>query len=208
MSQLIIEYNINGSERERGYQFTTPTNGFDPDTIKTIWRNAMPRGQGWGDASFIGARSIKSFELDNGQIAVSEVTVTDLVDENGRKGIRRAEIDVMSKPVYAHHLRSRWLGYPTDIMAQAKDKYIRLQRNFPKLKKKMPLVLSYPFESIKDWWLIEALMLQLVLSPTHQMRKWGKIIPFTTLSLNHLGESKIVALPTHKAHNATNIVYI
>ena len=143
MSQLIIEYNLNGSERERGYQFTTSTNGYDPRVIKTIWRNAMPRGQGWGD--FTAARSIKTFELENGQIAVSHVTVTDLVDENGRKGIRRAEIDIMTKAAYAHHLRFRWLGYPADIKDEAKDKYIYLQKNFPKLKKQMPLILSYPF---------------------------------------------------------------
>jgi membrane-bound lytic murein transglycosylase B len=46
MQTLTLEYVLDGSRP--GYQFTTPTNGIGEAALKTIWRSAMPRGQGWG----------------------------------------------------------------------------------------------------------------------------------------------------------------
>ncbi len=55
MVDLVLEYVLNS--RRPGYNFTTPTNGFSDSTLKAIWQQAMPRGQGW--RHYIGAQSLK-----------------------------------------------------------------------------------------------------------------------------------------------------
>lgn len=197
MSRLVIEYLLEG--HRRGYSFTSPTHMHADSTLKTVWRSAMPRGQGWRADRYIGARALKCFALENGQVAVSESIVTDMTDENGRRGIRRAEVDVMSAAVFTHHLRSRMAGYPPEIQKAAATKYAQVEKRFPRLKKQQPLVLVYPFTTPRLWWVIEALVLRLALAPLASMHTWGAVVPFTTLALTHLDETGIVAIPAHEA---------
>jgi hypothetical protein len=57
----------------------------------------------------------------------------------------------------------------------------------------------HDYDGPDRWQVVEGLLLKLVLSPVGPMRRWGKIIPFTTLALSHADESALVALPTGKA---------
>ncbi len=203
MSKLVIEYVFEG--QHRGYNFTSATDDYSEAILKTIWRQAMSKGRGWGDGVFVGARSIKAFPLPDDQIAVSKITVTDLTDESGRRGIRRAEIDVMPPQVYHHHLQSRITAYPADVQARAKVHYNQLHDHFPRLKRTMPLILAQHFKTQRDWWTIEALILKLVTKPLRQMKRWERVIPFTTLALDHRDESRIIAVPTAKANSITQV---
>jgi hypothetical protein len=193
MSRLVIEYVFEG--HRRGYNFTSPTAAFDEETLRAIWRKAMPRGHGWGAPQYTGARSIKAFPLPGGQMAVSEVTVTGEQDENGRRGIRRALVDVMRPAVYNHHLTSRLAGYSEDVRAAAADLYERSRRSMPRLKRDTPLVVSFPFTTGNAWQVVEALVLMLAAAPTGSLRGGPHPLTFTTLALDPHDGSKIVALP-------------
>ncbi len=201
-SRLVIEYVMEG--HQRGYNFTSPTDGYDAETLKLIWRSAMSRGQGWGTPAFVGARSIKCFPLDDGRVAVSEVTVTDQQDENGRRGIRRAVIDVMTPAVFGHHIRSRLDGYPPDVLRTADRYRQQAQKGLLRLKRSAPLVLAHHFTSKRDWWPVEALVLRLIASPPPLMRGWGQVVTFTTLALDYRGESRLVAVPADRIDEATD----
>ena len=106
---LVIEYVLEG--HQRGYNFTSSTQGYSDDDLKTIWRNAMPRGQGW--SAFVGARSLKCFPLDEHglRVVACETVVTDMIDENGRGGIRRATIQVMARADYLTYLDRRFARF-------------------------------------------------------------------------------------------------
>jgi hypothetical protein len=197
MTRLTIEYLLNG--HRRGYNFTSATNGFDDQTLRVIWRNVMPRGQGWGSPIYNGARSLKCFPLPDERLAVADVTVTDIQDENGRKGIRQAVIDVMTPQVFRHHLHSRLDGYPQPVHTEAESRYRELSRQIPKLKSDQPLIMSREFHSPQDWWIVEALVLLLFIEPPHRLRSRSESMTFTTLALDYRGESQIVALPIEKA---------
>ena len=81
--QLVIDYVLEG--HQRGYNFTSSTDGYSDAELKLIWRRAMPRGQGW--SQYIGARSLKCFPLDGQRrAAVCETVVTAQRDEHGRGG--------------------------------------------------------------------------------------------------------------------------
>src|SRR5690348_15584456 len=114
MPRLVIEYLLQGYTP--GYNFTTPTSGIDEDALKVIWRNAFLRGQGW--ANYVGASSLKVFPVKDNLYAVSDMTVTDIQDEAGRKGIRRAEIELYSLSACIAHLESRLRGYPIEILRE------------------------------------------------------------------------------------------
>jgi hypothetical protein len=200
---LVIEYVLEG--HQRGYNFTSSTQGYNDDDLKTIWRSAMPRGQGW--SAFVGARSLKCFPLDEHQlrVAVCETTVTDLRDEHERGGIRRATIDVMARAEYLTYLEWRLRSLPGHIRAQV-DKLPTLAQRLAIANKAMPkprrnpqLVFVHDYDGPDRWQIVEGLLLKLALSPVGPMRRWGKIIPFTTLALSHADESALVALPTGKA---------
>lgn len=207
-SRLVIEYVMEG--HQRGYNFTSPTDGYDPDTLKLIWRSAMSRGQGWGAAAFSGARSIKCFPLDDGRVAVSEITVTGQQDENGRRGIRRAVVDVMTPAVFGHHIRSRLDGYPSDVRRAADRHRQQVQKGLLRLRRDAPLVLAHPFTRPRDWWAVEALVLRLIVAPPPLMRGWGAVVPFTTLALDYRGESRLVAVPADRidAANDKGVVHL
>jgi hypothetical protein len=208
MSQLVIEYITEG--RQRGYQFTSPTRGFNDETLKLIWRTAMPRGQGWG--AYIGARSLKCFPLDDGRFALSEVTVTDKVDESGRRGIRRTLIDIFDIESCIARLRQRLAGYSADIQDKAARKPNFFQRGqiidraLPKLNgKPSQVVLSHPYSEPHDWSVIEAVVIHLALAPLGPMKSWGKIVPFTTLALDHREEARLIALPSKQASQLRDV---
>ena len=200
MRQLIIEYVFEG--HKRGYNFTSPTDGVSDEHQRTIWRQTMPRGQGWG--AFIGATSLKCFPLDEDTVAVAEITVTDLADDGGRKGIRRAVVDVMSDREYVHFLRARWEAYSTETRTRAEEKltFCRksniIHKTMPKFRRDSQLIFVYPYRSAENWQTVEAFCVHLALEPLAMMRRWGEVIPFTTLALDYREESKMVALPATK----------
>jgi hypothetical protein len=199
MTRLVIEYILQG--HRRGYNFTSPTHGFDEAVLRQIWRCAMPRGQGWG--AYIGAQSLKSFLLDDGRVAVAEVAVTDLRDENGRAGIRRAVIDALSQQDYLAHLDQRLLSYPSYIRARVDQMPTFLQRakiaNQARFGSHQQLVLAYPYAGPDAWQMIEAFVIRLALSPVGPLRRRGPVIPLTTLALDYREESTLVALPQQRA---------
>ncbi len=200
MQTLIIEYVLDGSRP--GYQFTTPTNGIGETALKTIWRHAMPRGQGWGQ--FVGARSFKCFPLDGGrQIAFSEVTVTDQTDESGRRGIRRAEITLLDAEACPDALTLRLVMLPEAVRDAANGlltfwRWKRiLDRAVPKMRHKNgQIVLAYPYTGPEDWRIVEAAALTIVTSRRLRALKGGPCAcPITTLALDHHDESALVAIP-------------
>src|SRR3954447_8377013 len=100
MHELSIGYVLEGVRR--GYNFTTPTDSLAPETLKAIWRSAMPRGQDW--ERYPNTTVLKCFTLDNGEAVQCEVSVIDMQDEVGRRGIRQAAIRVESSPEYRRDL--------------------------------------------------------------------------------------------------------
>lgn len=207
---LVIEYVFEG--HQRGYNLTSPTRHLGEATVKTIWRNAMPRGQGWG--AYIGARSLKAFPLDDGRIALSEVTVTDLQDEGGRRGIRRAVIHTLSQDDALAHLRDRLASYPPETLARIEKKPSLGQwkhivdETLPKLRRDGQIVLSRPYTTDEDWQSVEAFILKLVMARLNPLRRWGKLPPFTTLALDSRDESPLVAIPTQQRRPADGITEI
>lgn len=212
MSQLIIEYVLEG--HRRGYNFTAPPERqretlYSAEVLKAIWRTAMPRGQGWGADGYVGARSIKGFALPDGRVAVSTVTVTDMSDENGRRGIRRAAVDVMTPAVFGHNMASRLASYPDQITRAATTLYEQVSKAIPRRKKGQSVVLSYPFNEARAWWLVEAVVLQLVQNPPHRLRpKDDRPVMFTTLALDHRDGADVIALPTDRAATVEDVPVI
>lgn len=210
MRQLVLEYVFEG--HKRGYNFTSSTQGFSDATLNFIWRSAMPRGQGWGaNGTYTGAKSLKCFSLEDGRFAISEVTVTDLRDESGRGGIRRAVIDVLPDAAYSDDLRKRLVAFPPTVQAAIASKpslWQRkqiLDRTLPKMNKMPQVVLSYPYTSPADWQFAEALVLKMILAPLSPLKRWGRVIPFTTLALDYRDESPVVVLPADRAERLNGV---
>jgi hypothetical protein len=204
MPKLVIEYQLDG--KRPGYAFSPPTQAFDDQTLKIIWRHAMPRGQGWGRPSYAGAQSLKTFRLDKRRYAVSTATVTDQRDESGRGGIRRAEIDVMGTAAYLKFLEGRIRRYPAALQ-QAADRRLThtfwqqvLDKLTPKLKPHRQIVLAHPYVDPGEWALMEVLVMKVATSRRIRLIKgWGAVNSFTTLALDYREESSIVALPLERA---------
>lgn len=191
MRQLVIEYGLEG--HKRGYNFTSPTQGFHDDVLKTVWRSAMPRGQGWGAAAFAGARSMKSFPLADGRVALSDVVVTDMRDESGRGGIRRAVVSVMTAGEYLDVLAERLRGYPPGLLNLP-------NRSLPGGHGDKQTVFSYPYSDAPSWQVVEVMLIRHALKlASGGMFRSGKIVPFTTLALDYRDEGLLVALPEDKA---------
>jgi hypothetical protein len=206
--QLVIEYLLEG--HQRGYNYTSSTAGFNDDTLKSVWRKAMPRGQGWGN--YTGARSLKSFTLEDGRVALSDVTVTPMRDESGRGGIRRAVIDVMQPGEYHDALQARFDRYPAEVRAWASKRLTLgqrrqiIDRSLPKMKGGGPQVIfAYPYAGPDSWLYVEALLLKLALSPASLMWRLGKLVTFTTLALEYREEPPLVALPRSRAAQFSDI---
>lgn len=196
---LVIEYVFEG--QQLGYNFTSPTRGYSEDTLKTIWRQAMPRGQGWGQ--YTGATTLKCFPLRNGYMAASNVVVTDLQDETGRRGIRRAEIEVMTMPAYIEYLKRRFDDLPQNIQTHVHVLMASWNRLRPfdriarKINKAEQVILSRRFTDVDDWKLMEGVIIKLALTPFPPLKRAG-LFPFTTLAMAHHDEGFVVALPAEK----------
>lgn len=199
MQPLVIEYVLEG--HRRGYDFTSATGGYSDDDLRLIWRSAMPRGQGWG--RYVGARSLKAFPLEGARrIAVSETLVTDMQDENGRSGIRRAVIQVLSRADYPAYLAQRLKLLPGHIRAQVERMPTFTQRlaitNSLMTHRSEQLVLLRTYQGPEDWQMMEGLMVKLALAPPRALRRTNGMLPFTTLALNPHDETTLVGLPTEK----------
>ncbi|NJL56806.1 hypothetical protein HC928_17885 [bacterium] len=126
---LVIEYVHEG--HQRGYNFTSPTDGYTDAALKQVWRGAMPRGQGWGAEGLAGAHALKSFVLDDGRVALSRVTVTDQADDAGRRGCESMLPAVGAGVVFADES-------PQDYVGDRFDAGVRLQPGHPN-----PLTLEF-----------------------------------------------------------------
>jgi hypothetical protein len=206
--KVTIEYDLDG--KRPGYKFGQ-TGGLTDALLKEVWRHAMPRGQGWGAEIYVGARSLKSFWLD-GRAALSEVVVTDQQDEAGRRGLRRAEINIFPAAEMSGVLHRHLSAYP-EILRQEASRRLTLgtwkhilDGALPKLAQHpAQVILSYPFSGSEAWQLVEVLTLQLVNSwLLRAIPGWGPASSFTTLALTPLDESRLVALPMDRARRVVN----
>lgn len=223
MRELTIDYLLEGTRR--GYNFTSPTEGVDTASLKAIWRSAMPRGQGW--EHYPGAASLKCFPLDSGEAAICDVTLTDLQDEVGRRGIRRAAIQLAAPAEYRHTLRERLHALPPATVEEAERRlYSRewelLFKKYRDAKKpksivKPQTILAYPY-SADGWRFVEACILLLAtrstlltnlieISPTINPFA-DRLLSFTTLALDFREEGRIVALPLDKLRAFADVPYI
>lgn len=196
MRQLVIGYVLEGARR--GYNFTSPTLGVDDHTLTLIWRSAMPRGQGWGAAVYNGAAALKCFPVKAGQIALSTVTVTDQSDENGRRGIRRAVIDILSPSDCLDRLVAQLASYPDGIRAQSEKHTGFWQRHQimerAKPEKNSQAILLRTFSDSQDWQVVEATILRLVTGRKNPR----ELLPFTTLALDYRDETALVGIPAQQ----------
>jgi hypothetical protein len=190
ISTLKIEYALEGDQR--GYRFTTPTQHIPDETLRTVWRNAMPRGQGWGN--YVGAQSLKCFPVDDAHWALSETTVTDQQDESGRRGIRRTSIQLMRHDACVKYLRTYVEGFDRDnhrhhgppmraITDKAKGK----------LHGDKPLILLHNYTTAVHWTWAEVATIVIALSRIGIFG--GHIVPFTTLALDPREELQLVTIP-------------
>ncbi len=223
MRDLAIGYALEGARR--GYSFTTPTDGLDPNTLKAIWRGVMPRGQGW--ERYPDTTVLKCFSLDNGEAVQCEVSVADMQDEVGRRGIRQAAIRVESPAEFRRDLLARLYALPAEMVADAERKlYSRewelLFKKYRDAKKpktilKPQTILAYPYSAAR-WPFVEACILLLVtrstlltnlieLSPAINPFA-DKILSFTTLALDYREEGRIVALPLDRVRAFGDVPYI
>lgn len=202
MRQLVLEYVFEG--HKRGYNITSPTNGFNDDTLKTVWRSAMPRGQGWGADVYVDAHSLKSFPLPDGRIALADVNVTGLKDESGRGGIRKAVVDIMQPGEYLDALKARFSRYPQPIQGEANHKPTFGRRRIPKVQGDSQVVLAYPYKTADAWQIVEALILTEAIELLDRRWLGSKFFPFTTLALEYRDESQVVVLPESRANELQN----
>ncbi|HLU09749.1 MAG TPA: hypothetical protein VK003_08780 [Oceanobacillus sp.] len=223
MRQLTIDYILEG--RRRGYNFTTPTDGIDAETVKAIWRGAMPRGQGWG--AYRDARSLKCFALPSGEVAICETTITDMRDELGRSGIRRTVIDIVTARTYVENLKHRLNTLPQELIAQAEAKLSSREAQLlfkknreakrPKSMIKPQTILAYPY-SAEGWQFVEACILLLATRSTlltNLIEMSPKVNPFadrvlsfTTLALDYQDEGRIVAMPLERVRELDGVPFI
>jgi hypothetical protein len=225
MRQLTIDYVLEG--RRRGYNFTASTDGIDGETVKAIWRGAMPRGQGWGADEYRGARSLKCFPLPSGEVAVCETTITNIRDELGRGGIRRTTIDVLTVRAYADDLKHRLNALPQEMIAQAEAKLssrewqLIFKKNReakrPKTMIKPQTILVHPYQS-DAWLFVEVCILLLATRSTlltNLIEMSPKVNPFadrvlsfTTLALDYQDEGRIIAVPLEKVRELDGVPFI
>lgn len=226
MRTLTLGYVLDGDRR--GYSFTTPTDDLSPETVKALWRGAMPRGQKWGEARFVGSRSLKVFALPSGEAAICDVVVTDLTDELGRRGIRRAEIAVLTARECQMALHERLSALPAQIVTDAERRltsreWALLFRKYregskPKSLVKPQTVLAYPFEHSGGWRFMEACLLLLATRATLLTNLIevdpavnpfaDRTLSFTTLALDPLEAGRIVAIPLEAARALHDVPYI
>jgi hypothetical protein len=197
---LVIDYVLDGNRP--GYQLQQ-ADGLDDAAVKAVWRAAMPRGHGWGDPGLTGARSIKCFPLPGERAAVSRVVATGQVDEHGRAGIRRAEIDIIPASTYLDMLKHTLIACPEPVRAGANRKLdfghwlAILNRALPKiLQSNDQIILTHPYSSVEEWQVMEYIVLYLAtMWSIRTLRGWPQVMSLTTLALDVQEESRIVAVP-------------
>ncbi len=207
---LVIEYHLNGSQP--GYRYRPPVDDFDEQTLKSIWRQAMPRGQGWSADAYQAATSLKCFPVDRKTMAISRVEVTGQQDEVGRSGIRRADITVLPQQTLFSTLEQMQKSYPAAVQQAAQKKMSAylwrrlLNKIVPRLKDGKQAVLAYPYAGPESWQVIELLVMRIVTAPgVRLLEGWGSAPSFTTLALDWREESRIVALPLDRVKSAPAI---
>ncbi len=230
MRHLTIDYLLEGDRR--GYSFTTPTDGLAPEVVKALWRGVMPRGQGWDEARFIGARSLKCFALPSGEVALCDVVVTEAQDEVGRKGIRGATIAVLTVRESQTELKNRLSALPAAVTVEAERlltsrEWALLLRKYrdskkPKTIVKPQTILAYRFAPMPaesgSWRFVEACLLLLATRSTLLTNLIevdpavnpfaDRVLSFTTLALDYREEGRIVALPLDKAQSLGEVPFI
>jgi hypothetical protein len=205
MSALTIEYQLD--TKQPGYAFSTPTNDYADPVLKAVWRQAMPRGNGWRSAAYIGARTLKCFPVSDEIVALSTTTVTDQVDEQGRSGIRRAEIDFIRTQDIVYTLKLLLSTYPDSVQSAAHQAFNMatwariVEGALPKLSRRQSqIAFTHPYTGPDTWQMIEAVVLNLASAwPLRALPGWGKFFSFTTLALTNEDESRIVAVPRENA---------
>ncbi|MCK6580696.1 MAG: hypothetical protein L6Q98_21600 [Anaerolineae bacterium] len=219
MRTLTLDYLLDGDRR--GYTFTTPTDDLPPDVVKALWRGTMPRGQGWGEDRFSGARALKVFGLPDGSAAICDVIVTDQRDELGRRGIRRAVIALGGARESRALLSDRLRALPPPIVAEAERRltsreWALLFRKYrdaakPRSFVKPQTLLAYPYtpDDPSSWTFVEACLLLLATRATLLTNLIevdpavnpfaDRVLSFTTLALDFRDEGRIVALPLDRA---------
>jgi len=203
MPRVVIDYGLDG--RQPGYHFAE-TGGLDQPALRTIWAQAMPRGRGWAADRYLGARSLKAFRVDARRAALSQVLVTDRQDEGGRRGIRRAEIDVLPLADIPAYLKARLEAYPLEVRQAAGERlgmgrWVRvLERALPRPGSSDRAVLGHPFRDAAGWTLIEFMVLYMATRwALRAVRGWPPLVPFTTLALDVQEEGTLVAVPWDQA---------
>ncbi len=204
MPQLTLEYVLDS--RRPGYTFTTPTDGLTDSMLRAVWRNALPRGQGW--RAYTGAQSLKCFPLEGGRYAgISEVTVTDQADEGGRRGIRRADITILAGAEYLDYLTLRLAMLPEPAREEAERRLSWgrwrqiMDRAMPGVRRRSSqIVLTAPYTTPDDWLAVEATVLTVVTAlRTRLLSGWPAVFPLTTLALDPREEGRVVAVPRQHA---------
>lgn len=211
MPSLIIEYQLD--TRHPGYAFHQPTPAYPEALMKAVWRQAMPRGKGWSATMYEGARSLKCFPVTDDQVALTLTTITDQVDETGRRGIRRTEIDILPMQEIVPHLRQVISAFPESVQVAARKAFTVgtwariIDHALPRIGKKQPqLVFTHTYSNGEAWQVIEAVVLNLAVAwPMHALPGWGKFFSFTTFALTNEDESRIVALPAEKVQKVDGL---
>jgi hypothetical protein len=210
MQPLVIEYRMDG--HERGYNYTSDTSAYSDETLKHVWRHAMPRGQGWGAPQYAEAQTLKCFTLPHSsEVAFSQISVTPDHDEQGRGGIRRAVIDVMPEREYADYLTQYMARYPASVQTELARLPTLSQRTritsatLPYVRRSNRLVLARPYRDRAQWLVMEGMIIKLALSPPKSMANWGPIIPFTTLTLSAHDEGQILGLPADRVSEGEKV---
>lgn len=226
MHALTLDYVLEGEQR--GYAFTTPTDDLSPEVIKALWRGAMPRGTGWDDPRYAGARALKVLPLPDGHFALCDVETTDLRDEAGRAGIRRAAIAIGTLRECRAALTGRLASLPAEQVSAAEAaltsrEWALLFRKYreaakPRTLLKPGTILAYPYQSPEGWVFIEACLLLLATRATLLTNLIevdpavnpfaDRLLAFTTLALDPRGEGRIAAVPLERARTLPDVPYI
>lgn len=217
MRELVIDYLLEGARP--GYAIVTPTDGIPQENVRAIWREAMPRGQAWSEYS--GAKSLKSWTLPSGEIALCDVLVTDRADEVGRRGIRQARVHIGTPGQIHGALSERLAALPDEITSDAERKLssrewqllFRKHRSThsPRRVIKAQTILARPY-SVSGWQFVEACILLLATRATlltnlievsPRVNPFAdRMLSFTTLALDVRDETRLIGVPLRHAQAA------